>query len=161
MSSRALLACLGVTIAALTAALWPSDAAPAVPQVSVAIATTTAEPTGPVDVAVGAVAPTRPEATEDVAAPSRRLELPDGTFVDALNGAVDAPSMKDYWGPFAWSPIVGVERSGAGLDWYKHADGSYSTTQMVMRSDLGRMAAMTRVAHPGPATVPTAPKQGR
>ena len=49
----------------------------------------------------------------------------------------------------------------AGLDWYKHADGSYSTTQMVMRSDLGRMAAMTRVAHPGPALVPTAPQSDR
>lgn len=161
MSSRPLLACVGVTAAALTASLWPSDATPAAPQVSVAIATTTAAPTEPVDVAVGAVAPTRPETTEAATAPSRRLELPDGTFVDALNGAVDAPSMKDYWGPFAWSPIVGVERSSAGLDWYKHADGSYSTTQMVMRSDLGRMAAMTRVAHPGPAPVPTAPKSGR
>ena len=160
MSSRALLACAGVTIAALAAAIWSGDAAPA-PQVSVAIAATTAEHTQPVDVAVGAVAPTRPEATEQASEVNRSLELPDGTFVDALNGVVDAPSMKDYWGPFPWSPIVGVERSDAGLDWYKHADGSYSTTQMVMRSDLGRMAAMTRVAHPGPATVPTAPTSVR
>lgn len=86
---------------------------------------------------------------------SRELELPDGTFVPALNGAVDATPLATYWGPSAWSPITGVERSSAGVDWYQHADGSYSTTQMVWRKDLGRSAAMTRVAHPGPA-VPVA-----
>ena len=86
-----------------------------------------------------------------------KLELPDGTLVDALNGAVDAPPLKDYWGTFEWSPIIGIERSSAGVDWYKHADGSYSTTEMVMRTDLGRKAAMTRVAHPGPAPATTAP----
>lgn len=87
---------------------------------------------------------------------SRDLQLPDGTFVAALNGAVDAAPLKDFWGPFPWSPIVGVERSSAGLDWYRHQDGSYSTTQMVWRSDLGRDVAMTRVAHPGPEEVPAA-----
>jgi hypothetical protein len=88
---------------------------------------------------------------------SRELELPDGTFVRALNDAVDAAPVARYWGPFPWSPIVGVERSSAGLDWYKHADGSYSTTQMVWRADLKRYDAMTRVAHPGPAPAATAP----
>ncbi|MEZ6036498.1 MAG: hypothetical protein R3F29_03385 [Planctomycetota bacterium] len=87
---------------------------------------------------------------------ARDLQLPDGTLVPALNGAVDAAPLKDYWGPFPWSPIVGVERSSAGVDWYRHQDGSYSTTQMVWRSDLGREAAMTRVAHPGPEEVPAA-----
>lgn len=88
---------------------------------------------------------------------SGKLELPDGTFVDALNDAVNAPALSTYWGPFDWSPIIGIERSSAGVDWYKHADGSYSTTQMVWRSDLGRNEAMTRVAHPGPEPVNTAP----
>lgn len=111
--------------------------------------------------ATGTFVPTAKKTKMAKAEPNRKLELPDGTLVDALNGAVDAPPMKDYWGPFKWSPIVGVERSSAGLDWYKHADGSYSTTQMVMRTDLGRMAAMTRVAHPGPAPAKTAPQQPR
>ena len=114
--------------------------------------------TGRLALALSQLAP-RAEAT----APSTRLELPDGSYVDALNGATDAPPMRDYWGPFAWSPIVGVERSDAGVDWYRHADGSYSTTQMVLRKDLGRMAAMTRVAHPGAAPVgaAAAPPRGR
>lgn len=85
------------------------------------------------------------------AAPSRDLLLPDGTTMPTLNGATDAEPLATYWGPFPWSPIVGVERNDQGLDWYRHADGSYSTTQMVWRQDLGRMAAMTRVAHPGAA----------
>jgi hypothetical protein len=83
--------------------------------------------------------------------PSRDLLLPDGTTMPTLNGATDAEPLATYWGPFPWSPIVGVERNDQGLDWYRHADGSYSTTQMVWRQDLGRMAAMTRVAHPGAA----------
>ncbi len=87
---------------------------------------------------------------------ARDLALPDGTFVPALNDAVDAAPLQDFWGPQPYSAIVGVERSSAGVDWYRHADGSYSTTQMVWRSDLGRFAAMTRVAHPGPAPKPAA-----
>ena len=161
MSNRWIVTLVGVAAAALAAASWLAGATPEAPMGSARVATTASEQVEQADVAVGAVAPPRPNAAEEDPAPNRRLELPDGTFVAALNGAVDAPSMKDYWGPFPWSPIVGVARSDAGLDWYEHADGSYSTTQMVMRSDLGRMAAMTRVAHPGPATVPTAPKQGR
>lgn len=89
---------------------------------------------------------------------SRELQLPDGTFVAALNGAVDAAPLQQFWGPEPWSPIVGVERNDQGLDWYHHADGSYSTTQMVWRSDLKREVAMTRVGHPGPAVTPPVAK---
>ena len=86
---------------------------------------------------------------------SQQLELPDGTFVAALNGATDAAPLQQYWGgQIPWSPIVGVERNTQGVDWYRHANGSYSTTQMVWRSDLNRHAAMTRVGHPGPAVTP-------
>jgi hypothetical protein len=49
---------------------------------------------------------------------------------------------------------VGIETNSQGLDWYKHKDGSYSTTQMVWREDLGKKMAMTRVAHPAPGDTP-------
>ncbi|GAB4140891.1 MAG: hypothetical protein Fur0037_07560 [Planctomycetota bacterium] len=97
-----------------------------------------------------------PGAGSDSARPedhSRDLLLPDGTYVPALSGAVDAAPLARYWGPLPWSPIVEFVRSG-GIDWYRHEDGSFSTTQMVWRSDLGREAAMTRVAHPGPEPPP-------
>lgn len=105
----------------------------------------------------GALAPSRDPASTAQPGRADLLKLPDGTSVATLNGAVDAPPLGDFWGPFPWSPIVGVERNDAGLDWYRHADGSYSTTQMVLRQDLGRAVAMTRVAHPGPAPAATAP----
>jgi hypothetical protein len=119
-----------------------------------------APPSAPsAEVAVGG-APRRGD--EPAAAPastateggSRELLLPDGSKALTLNGATDADPLATFWGPFPWSPIVGVERNDQGLDWYKHADGSYSTTQMVWRQDLGRHAAMTRVAHPGVAPPP-------
>lgn len=79
------------------------------------------------------------------------LLLPDGARVPALNGARSPQAMREVW-PVSvpWSPITGVEHSPAGIDWYVHADGSRSTTQMVWRADLGRMDAMTRLARPAP-----------
>lgn len=113
-------------------------------------------------VATGRIAPKTAQSQTQLQQPKasnqRKLALPDGTFVETLNNAVNAPPIADFWGPFDWSPIIGTERSSAGIDWYKHADGSYSTTQMVMRTDLGREAAMTRVAHPGPAPATTSPR---
>lgn len=106
--------------------------------------------------AQGAIAAPRAGSAAANPSSSRDLLLPDGTTVPTLNDAIDAAPITQFWGPTPWSPIVGVERNSAGIDWYKHADGSYSTTQMVWRSDLGRHAAMTRVAHPGPAPAPTA-----
>jgi hypothetical protein len=120
------------------------------------------------------VAPTAAAPAKPAAAPpppaiavdrQRQLLLPDGTYVPALNGAEDAEPIATYWGPFPWSPIVGIETNSQGLDWYKHKDGSYSTTQMVWREDLGKKMAMTRVAHPAPGDTPkvapnTAPATG-
>ncbi len=81
---------------------------------------------------------------------SRELQLPDGSAVPALNGATDPAPLAQFWGNFPWSPIVGTQRSD-GIDWYQHADGSFSTTMMVFAHGLGREICMTRVAHPGPA----------
>lgn len=100
-----------------------------------------------------------PAASAPKADRSHQLELPDGTFVAALNGATDPAPLKQYWGSqVPWSPIVGVERNDQGVDWYRHANGSYSTTQMVWRSDLKAYAPMTRVGHQGPAVTPAVGK---
>lgn len=106
-------------------------------------------------------APTPVRAAAPAAAPAahHELVLPDGTTVPALNGAVDPAPLSRYWGPFPWSPIVGRERSSAGIEWYRHADGSYSTTEMAFVEQLGRQIALTRVAHPGPEHTPGPPPQ--
>jgi hypothetical protein len=145
-------ATLSILLLALGAAVywWPrgdaghAPATPATPQAPTAPAPAPA----PAKAEVTAAKPPAPAA----AAPdrSRQLELPDGTFVDALNGATGCAPLSQFWSAQRpWSPIVGIEK-GKDIDWYRHADGSYSTTQMVWRQDLGRHDAMTRVAHPGP-----------
>ena len=104
------------------------------------------------------VDPRLPEAPSAAAsAAAAPLLLPDGTTVPALNGAVGAVPLARAWSPHVpYSPIVGRERSDAGIDWYVHADGTRSTTEMKYRPDLGRPDAVTRVAHPGPAPPPAA-----
>lgn len=85
------------------------------------------------------------------------LLLPDGTRVQSLNGAVNATPLADAWPKnVPWSPIVRIERSDVGVDWYVHEDGSRSTTEMKWRSDLGREDAVTRLARPAP-TLPVLP----
>lgn len=142
-------------MALLTPWLLRSAPQPTVPATPTAAITspTAAVTTAP---ATGSLAAPRSQPAASAPSGSRELQLPDGSVVPTLNDAVDAAPIAQFWGSQPWSPIVGVERSSAGLDWYKHADGSYSTTQMVWRSDLGRHAAMTRVAHPGPVPAPAA-----
>lgn len=151
----------GLVVAALAALALLQPAAPAGPAAAPATsdgAQPTAAATDPARGSTVHRAAPAANGPAPAAAPSRELLLPDGTTMPTLNGATDAEPLATYWGPFPWSPIVGVERNDQGLDWYRHADGSYSTTQMVWRQDLGRMAAMTRVAHPGAAPAPTARK---
>ncbi|MFM1873472.1 MAG: hypothetical protein RL398_2894 [Planctomycetota bacterium] len=112
--------------------------------------------------AAPAVGSTLPPPVPQAAAKDRRreLQLPDGTFVPALNGAVDPKPLKEFWGPLPWSPIVGVETNDQGVAWYRHQDGSYSTTEMLWDSAGKRHVTLTRVAHPGPAETPAiAPKR--
>ena len=47
-----------------------------------------------------------------------------------------------------FSPVIGKKRNSKGTQWYEHEDGSFSTTIMGYRKDLGRMDAITNVAHP-------------
>jgi len=77
---------------------------------------------------------------------TRMVQLPDGTFLPALNGAVSPPAIAFRDRPF--TPITGVKVDSSGREWYEHADGSFSTTVMGWRRDLGRWDAMTQVAHP-------------
>lgn len=148
-------AALLVTLAALGgASLWlrvgeqPPPAAPAAPGAAPA-ALPPVPATAP---AVAAPIPEPPPADR-----SKYLELPDGSFVPTLNGATNVAPLAKFWGSqVPWSPIVGIERNDQGIDWYRHENGSYSTTQMVLVSRSGRQSyePMTRVGHRGPANTP-------
>ena len=81
------------------------------------------------------------------AAEEQGLLFPDGSRLPALNGAIDPPPVR--WDPSVpYAEVVRRERDGRGVDWYVHADGTYSTTQMAWRSDLGREVGTTLVARP-------------
>ena len=103
----------------------------------------TAQAAFPAEPEPAAPAPTDPRAT---------MLLPDGSRVATLNGATSVRPLQEVWPKNRpWSPIVGVERSDVGVEWYVHADGCRSTTEMRWRADLGRDDAVTRVAQPMPA----------
>jgi hypothetical protein len=74
----------------------------------------------------------------------RPLQLPDGTQTAPLNGITEPGRMN--WGNRPYAPIVGTVHC-QGVDWYRHADGSLTTTVEVYRSDLGRRVPVTLVAH--------------
>jgi len=98
---------------------------------------------------------------EDVAipAPKGRLGLPDGSWVPALNGAEGEHDLAKAWErgrPFA--PILDVV-DGPYCQFYRHADGTLSTTQMVWREDLGRDDVCVWVAHPQAHVAPWGPRE--
>src|SRR5690606_2404206 len=102
---------------------------------------------------------TAPETVQnpDESAKRRMVRLPNGEYVRALNGAVDAPPMQ-WPNDRPFSPIIGIERDTNGKDWWVHADNTKSTTEMVFRSDLGRHDAVTQVCNPTPA-LPLEPRE--
>lgn len=117
------------------AAVEPSAATPTLPPTSAPPIRTAAAPV--------AFAPGAPASVQD-GAPG--LRLPDGTRVALLNGATRDVEL--VWpADRAFSPIVGTRRH-AGLDWYVHADGTQSTTQVVFRADLGREDVVAVVGAP-------------
>lgn len=75
------------------------------------------------------------------------MRTPEGRWVPALNGAVDPPALE--WPRHRkWSPIKRRIVDKVGTEWYEHEDGSYSTTFMVFREDLGRREAVVHIVHP-------------
>ncbi len=98
-----------------------------------------------------------PAPTRTPPVPAEMIRYPDGTFMPPLNG-VKQPALL-HWPPEEpFSPIVGKQMAG-DVEWYVHADGTQSTTQMVFRSDLGREVAVTHVARPLPVR-PEEPVEG-
>lgn len=112
----------------------------------------TQEETEPAPIATGNVAEPGPAEPNDPAA--GKLLLPDGGYAEPLNGVKNPPKL--LWNNPEWSPIVRQEHN-AGLDWYVHADGTYSTTMMIYRPDLGRADAVSYSLHPRDP-VPVAPR---
>jgi hypothetical protein len=89
--------------------------------------------------AVGAVAAASPPPRDPIAA-AGTTQFPDGSRLPALNGV--AEDLRMPWpggGPF--SPVVDrIEH--AGTQWYRHADGSLSTTLICREQPSGQPVAV-------------------
>lgn len=74
--------------------------------------------------------------TRDRSPPAGAARFPDGTWLPPLNGVERAP-------PFparTCAPVVGIYTDPAtGMQWFVHADGARSTTQLVRIEEGGRV----------------------
>jgi len=143
----------------VTVALRRGDGAESVSPVPPSVAAAPAPPAAAAPITVVPITVVPVAAARDPQARDRQLELPDGTFVPTLNGATGALSLGKCWGARPWSPIERIERSDLGIDWYVHADGTRTTTEMKWRDDLRRLDAMTRIAVPQGEPPPLEPRR--
>jgi len=127
---------------------WPGDEA----TVEAAAVPKDTTPPTPAEVPVLNARWIAPPAVQNPKSEEKRhmVKLPTGEWLRALNGAVDVKPM-EWPADRPFSPIIGVERSPSGKDWWVHADGTKSTTEMIFRSDLGRHDAILEIASPTPA----------
>lgn len=121
------LAVVGAAGAATWLATRPSnDAAPAVPAASSPIAAYDA-PAPPAVADVIATAPLQNAvAAPQAPAGTGSVKFPDGSVRSALNGVTEALEIPWPAG-HPWSPIVETVAHN-GCDWFRHADGSFTTT---------------------------------
>jgi hypothetical protein len=105
----------------------------------------------PATAAAIAAAPAGDHADQQPAVIGRML-FPDGSTAPALNGVAATVTMQ-WDGDFA--PITG-RFTDRGWEWYRHADGSCSTVQMVEMN--GVLQPLGVVARPGVAQPPLLPK---
>ena len=79
--------------------------------------------------------------------PEDQLLLPDGTRLPVLNGAYGAPPPK-WPEDRPWSPIVRKEIDKLGYEWYVHADGCKTITQVVFDRVSGKRMVATNTFQP-------------
>lgn len=101
--------------------------------------------------AVGKLAevPQPEQPTQSDVAPAQ-AKFPDGTARTALNG-VTVPLTIDWPGQRPYSPVVEVVTNENGVSFWKHADGSFSTTLVRVETVSGKVVQFAQTYTPGPA----------
>lgn len=79
------------------------------------------------------------------------LKLPDGTTREALNGVTE-DLVVPWPAGYPYSPIVAQE-TNAGTEWYRHADGSFTTTIVRTETVSGKVMQIPLCYTPKPAAV--------
>lgn len=79
------------------------------------------------------------------------LKLPDGTTREALNGVTE-DLVVPWPAGYPYSPIVAQE-TNAGTEWYRHADGSFTTTIVRTETVSGKVMQIPLCYTPKPGAV--------
>jgi hypothetical protein len=107
---------------------------------------------GPRPPAPAAAAPTAAESpAQPSAAPAALAVFPDGSTWPLLNGVTETVTMP--WPDRPFSPVA-EKITDQGQDWYRHVDGTWTTTVLRPETVSGRMVAMGLVFTPKPAVPP-------
>lgn len=104
----------------------------------------------PTPAPVAAVVPPPAPPPEAPARPMARY--PDGTEMPLLNGVQEAVGM-NWSGEF--SPVAEKVTDQNGIQWYRHRDGSWSTTLMLMDEAKGERVGASLVYQSGGPPRPT------
>ena len=90
-----------------------------------------------------------PATTPPVAGKQGTMRFPDGSTRPALNGVTEV--LEIPWpSDRPWSPVVEQVHHNS-VDWFRHADGSFSTTIVRKEEVSGRMVQMPLCFTPSPA----------
>ena len=90
-----------------------------------------------------------PATTPPVAGKQGTMRFPDGSTRPALNGVTEV--LEIPWpSDRPWSPVV-EQLHHNDVDWFRHADGSFSTTIVRKEEVSGRMVQMPLCFTPAPA----------
>lgn len=145
------IAATALVVGALPALLGTAER----PRIEVPVAAPLPEPppVGANLVVAEAPAEPAPVAAPAAAASAGTMQFPDGSSRPALNGATQA--LEVPW-PAArpWSPIVETVHHG-GTDWYRHADGTFTTTIVRIEEVSGKELQIPLCCTPRPSPVRT------
>ncbi len=70
--------------------------------------------------------------------PAGAAIFPDGTWLPPLNGVKFAPHACPWPKDIPYSPVIKIVTGDKGIQWYIHADGSHSGTQLAPTEQGGR-----------------------
>jgi len=157
MQKRTLsLALAGAALAALALAATQKHTTAAAAPVADTTAKDAAAP-APVAAAAAVAVAAAALTQQAAAANSPQVTFPDGTTRPALNG-VDEPARLQWPPDRPYSPVVDTVRDGE-VEWWKHGDGSWSTTLRRYDTAAGRWITLTPLFQP--AEVKPAQLRGR
>ncbi len=110
-------------------------------------------PLPPTPVATAATAAVSAPAIAPAVAAAPQITFPDGSQRPVLNGVTESVALQ-WPADASYSPVVATVRDG-DTEWFRHRDGSWSTTLRLLDQATGNYVTMS------PVYLPAVPKEKR